>query len=447
MAMSASWIFLLLAFNGGGNATDLVSLIPSDDYFKSHQVEVTPAKMVELAAKEPKEAKDQIAQLLAIRWLADHPDDVKKEKIARETLEGIAKGKIAPDPQGFAKDYAERTLAVLDGKPLPSRTVPENSVRTEALSWFPANVSFFGAFDTRGTTGFKPLVVKPMHEVMDKMIPAREREEMYKFVDEVGNLRIDRMSFALSPDPNQRSNGRIFMRFTGKGDSKRFLEFVKQHIPGAVVKEEKGPKGETIRLLGAENQPPAFGVIGDTELIMAGYEGNQGKHMDLVQEALEVRAGKKDSIIKGPASGQLKTIPADASALVMGVMSDDIRREFGFGGQLPVMPRHIILDLTRGKEISLNFRGTMDSADDAKKFKDSIDQLKQQAAEGLKALPGLIKIKDESVKALGKTLDGIKMEAKDDSVSGGVKISGDALKALGEVVEGLLQLGGVAGKT
>src|SRR5207248_1294429 len=107
-----------------------------------------------------------------------------------------------------------------------------------------------------------PLDLKPIHDLLEKNLPPQAKEEMYKFADTVGNLRLDRFSFALSPDPNQRSNGRIFTRFTGQGDSKRLAEFFKQHIAGATVKEEKGPKGEAIRLIGAENQPPAFGLIG-----------------------------------------------------------------------------------------------------------------------------------------------------------------------------------------
>src|SRR5262245_4151009 len=133
MDSSFSGILMMLALTGGTGSTDLISFVDGPDYFKAREIEVKLEKMVELAAKTPEDGKDSVAQLLAIRWLGDHPAEVKKAKNARQTLQQITAGKKGKDAAGFARDYAERALAKLDGKPLPGPTLAAKSVREEGL--------------------------------------------------------------------------------------------------------------------------------------------------------------------------------------------------------------------------------------------------------------------------------------------------------------------------
>jgi hypothetical protein len=80
MAMSMFGSLLVFLSVGTTGSTDLVSVIDAQSYFKSRDIEVKPEKMLELAGKTPTDAKEEIAQLLAIRWLGEHPGEVKKTK-------------------------------------------------------------------------------------------------------------------------------------------------------------------------------------------------------------------------------------------------------------------------------------------------------------------------------------------------------------------------------
>ena len=44
-----------------------------------------------------------------------------------------------------------------------------------------------------------------------KLMRPRDREEFYTFADAVGNLRLDRFSFAYGENPKQRAESRIFV--------------------------------------------------------------------------------------------------------------------------------------------------------------------------------------------------------------------------------------------
>jgi hypothetical protein len=89
---------------GGNGAKDFVSLLDAPQYFKSRGIEMKVEKMLELAGKTPADGKEQVQQLLAIRWLGEHADTIKKTGNARETLQAIADGKEAKDRHGFAAD-------------------------------------------------------------------------------------------------------------------------------------------------------------------------------------------------------------------------------------------------------------------------------------------------------------------------------------------------------
>src|SRR5262245_21923253 len=53
----------------GSTPTDLLALVEPRAYFKTRQIELTPAQMMELAAKDPSDPKSQIAQLTALKYL------------------------------------------------------------------------------------------------------------------------------------------------------------------------------------------------------------------------------------------------------------------------------------------------------------------------------------------------------------------------------------------
>jgi hypothetical protein len=433
MAASYMSILLWLPLMGGGT-TDLLSFVPAQDYFKSREIEVSVDKMVELAGKGAEKDKTPVAQLLAIRWLGEHPAEAKKNKKVREILQQVADGKKGKDALGFAQDYAQRALAKLDGKPLSLPTQPSHSLQ-DALKWFPKECTIFGAVDVRPTKGEKiTREDNPLRRLLTGMLRDREKEEMFKFVDRVGNVRIDRAAMAVVPDVNQENQTRIFMHFSGKGDPKRLADAFKELMGQAEIKEKKGPNGEKLTLLEPTGRGgPAMALVGTTDMLIAGYAGKE-KHMEVLEEALKVMAGKKASILKGPHASALKTIKA--SGLAMGDLPEKWRGHLtGNRSPLKGVPKNFKVTLTRKtKGLDLRFSGSAATAKEAKAFVDSVEALIKEGIQGLKKLPPGLKIKPKSVEAMQAALKTIKLTATDALLSGRATLSHAALNGMAELL-------------
>jgi hypothetical protein len=437
VAFGAMELVFLMAFNAGGVPTDLVSFLKAEDYFQARNIEVNAGEMLRLAGTEPKDAKTSLQQLLALRWLADHPTDLKKATEARKLLETLAAGKKG-DAQGFAREYATAALAVLDGKAPPVRTMPENSIKVDALSWFPEKSAIFGGTDFRPAdaklTGDDSLRGLAQRAIM--LSNARARAEIYGIAESLGNVRVDRVSMAFEPDA--KGSGKIYIRVTGLADRGRLAGLIQQQNKNATAKEEKGPKGEPITLLEQGGREPALALIGDTDLIVAGHaHGSDGNNLEVVKEVLAVRAAGKGSVTAGPQADLLKEAPATATALVIGRLPlprKDIQNAMGVEFA-SLIPDRFRVQKTTSKSTDVGWYGTFDKAEDAKAFVAQVAKLKDQGIMGLKAIPENLKIKKETVALLIKTLEGVKAEADGKTVSGGVQIAPEVTRAVTEVLE------------
>jgi hypothetical protein len=435
---------LLLLGGGGGTPQDLLALIDGPRYFKARQVEVTPETMVQLAGKAPADSKQAVAQLLAIRWLGEHPDAVKKSKSARETLQQIAEGKKGQDPQGFARDYARSALARLDRKAGPAPPLPANSLRAEALKWFPEKSTIFGGLDFRPPRGVRPRSMDAMLRAFTGMIHDREQEQLFKYAERLGNIRLERISFAVVPDMNDDRQTRVFVRLTGRADRKRVAQFIGQEIKQAVLKEEKGPSGEPITVIDAGKNGPSFALVGDTEMLIGAFGGEArvDNHVAVVRESLGIRAGKTPNIVTGPYAGTLKSSPAQAVGLLIGDLPERwyeplTDRHSPFKG----LPRNFNFRLTRTERgFQLRFTGGAASGKEARAFVDSVDTLKREGIEGLKKLPAQMKVKAATVETLQAALKGVKVEARDALLTGDAALSNAAVKALEDLAEAALRL-------
>jgi hypothetical protein len=76
---------------------------------------------------------------------------------------------------------------------------------------------------------------------------------------------------------------------------------------------------------------PALALVNDTDVILAGYAGgvgNEGKHLEVVQQALHVRAGRREpSALTGYLADSLKSVPRDACGLLIGEVPTAVRSE------------------------------------------------------------------------------------------------------------------------
>ena len=379
---------LLLFLLGGPAGSDLVTFLDPAMYFQARQIDLAIDKMTDLAGAAPENGKAQIMQLMALRYLSEHPDKLKKaDQYAahRKLLEEIAAGKRAQDPQGFAKEYAAVVLARLDGKTLPPPEVPRLQT---ALDWFPQAATVVGALDLRRVRGEAGVPVSTAELL--KQMPAQAREKVYATIEQSGNVRIDRAAVAFAYDEQDPAKTKIYVRLTGKGNAAWLRSAIRQAEPGFEEKEYNDAGGKTITVLRAGNRSPLLVFVGDTEMLVLGYARDQGAHEDLLEEVLAVRAGKQPSVTTGPLKKRLQKLPARALACLVGDLGERLRKDTAtgpdfreIGTAVPARIDAYIEKVAAGFDV--NVTAGMVGADDARNAvmrfgklrKDGIDMLQQ----------------------------------------------------------------------
>jgi hypothetical protein len=428
-------ILMLLILSGGGTNTDLAALLPAQSYFQSRGIDISIDKAAALAAKDPVDGKTQIAQLVALRYLAEESAKLKGAPDYaqhRRLLTAIAVGKQAQDPQGFAKEYAAQVLAKLDGvKPL---AVTAPSPRDDSFLWFPANASLLGAFDARlarGATAPKSNLVE-----MFKLFPPKILNTTYDVVEKIGNVRIDRIAFAYVDGPKDQHMGEIYIRITGKANPAWLLDGLREQKMS--TKTSKGPAGETVTKVFMQNQAPGvFLMIGDSEIVIAGYQKVQADHEGLLDKVLQRRDGKLEHASAGLLKGELAKIPAKACGLLVGTLPAET--SMGTPFPIPVMISGHILRAPNALDV--NLAGSMANGDDAIQLVKALSQIRQQGIDGLKQfqgapmqLPGLEigpmiqMLESLQVEAQGSTTN-MRLLLPDDTMSGAAMLLGVGARA------------------
>jgi hypothetical protein len=231
---------------------------------------------------------------------------------------------------------------------------------------------------------------------------------------------------------------RIYVRFTGAADRKRLTEFISKLIKEAKVEETKDSKGDPISTIENPNEPPCFGLLGDSELVMCGYgRREKEKSLDLVKQALDIRAGNKENVLTGPLSDLLKKVPDKANAAGAGELPDALRdMMLKNKGPISALPARFLISQVRNKGIVLRGQATFKDEDQAKVFAGDLERLKAQGLEFLKAPPpGFPALPEGAAEHLRKTLEAAKIEAKKDAVTGSIEVSPEVIKALQDVIE------------
>jgi len=444
--------FLVLLGSAHSSPThDLVSLLRAEDYFKSRQIALEAGGLVKLAATEPADGKAQLQQLLAIRWLGENPAKVEKTKEARDILEQIAAGKKAQDRHGFAKLYARQALARLDRKPLPvAATAPAAGLHPEAFAWFPADTNVVAGMELRPRHTTLPDASDPIRQLLAETMPGREREQFYQAVEALGNIRLDRIAVGVAVEDNGNAR-HVVARISGAADTKRIGDFLAKQMPGVAVRQDKGPRGESIRVIdGSRLRQPIFALVGDSDLIVCAGP-DQPTPGTVLAQVLEIRAGKQKALPEGKLGHLTKEAPRNARTLVAYELSEKVRsRMFGLAEPLPAAPRDLLgyvttgepSDATKTGKLSIVFSGRMKDADEAKTFADAANKLKQQGLKALDNVPPREKVPPVVIKALKEILSSLNVEASRDSVKGGLTIRNES--ALIEVLKIVMGLRGGA---
>jgi hypothetical protein len=437
LLMAVGFLGFLGGFGSGGAGSDFVSFLPTDTYFQSRRIPMNIENLMDLATTEPKNGRSQILQLMALRALGEKPELSKKDSAAiLRTLEKVARGELAKDRLGFSQEYARRTLGALGGKTATPRSAPRTDLRDDALGWFPASatlVGFLGGVPQMDPTEDYGSKARPILIKLTRR--PRDWDEIFKAVEMVGNVRIDRFSFAYAADGKQKEKDRFYVRITGKADHQRLVAGLKQVETDLTWKESKDTSGTPITTAQAKRDGAAA-FIGDTDLLVGSFADGQTQNdpLEVLQQFLAVRTGKEKSVLKGALQGRLPKLSQETVGVLVGDLSEDLRREFFKSNSFPA-PRSICAELLRTKDgISLPFQTVLGNAEEAKQFVEAIREFQKTLLDQLKKTQK--QTKDATMQtrrvfdSVQKAIESLQLQVDGAAVKGTISVPIDAVLAV-----------------
>jgi tRNA A-37 threonylcarbamoyl transferase component Bud32/anti-sigma factor RsiW len=297
-------------------------------------------------------------------------------------------------------------------------------LQEEGLRWFPADATFFGARDMRVFPELSAQQLLVLIDAVARVVP-QDRDKILTFLTLAG--RIDRVSFAYHAD-RLPERSRLVIRASGTINHQRLAEWLCDEFPGAILAKETGPRGEPITLIASPQKEPAFGLIGGTDLVLAGYFGAPSKSMELLRQVLDLRAGRGEPL-PGKHVLALQDVPANAWIFIEGTPPEEMKRLPLF----PVLPRSLVLAVRGTRKFEVSLRGQFASSDDARAFAANLDDLRRLATQFFDAISG----NAQASALLVKVLQGLHVEVEADRVGAGIQAPTEAFVALEEVVRDL----------
>jgi len=420
-------LLLMLVLSAGGQPTDLASMLSPHGYFKAHNVEISTDKMVELAGKDPVDGAAQIAQLLALRVLGEEGEFKKSAnyRTQRKLLDDIAAGTKAQDKLGFAKEYAARTLALLDGAKVP---VPAPlGARADGLAWFPASATLVASIESRPGTVSK-VTKSPLLELF-KTMPDESKREFYKMVDALGNIQIQRVSFAFAEEANRK--GRIYIRITGRFNHPWMRDSLKKWGQFAKIQTDLPEKGLTV--FTPQGGGSVSALVGDHDFLTVGFASLPQfialpDAEEVFDQVLSIKAKKQVNANSGALKTSLEKLPEKAVGYLVGEFPEDFRRQVGqpFGA----FPKKINAHLERvenGSDVIV--QGTMDNEDQAKAFVQTASKMRMDAIDALEKAPAL-PLPGVNLGDLLNLLNSLQIQTQGSGVHIRVLVSDEAMKTL-----------------
>ncbi|HKB42340.1 MAG TPA: hypothetical protein VKD72_38290, partial [Gemmataceae bacterium] len=309
----------------------------------------------------------------------------------------------------------------------------------EAFAWFPADTNVVTGMELRPPQATFRSTEDLVSQLFARMLSVRDREELYRTAEAIGNVRLDCVTVGAAVDENGDSV-RIAVRLSGAGDRKRIADFLVATAPGVAVKQEKGPKGEPITLLeGTKKGMPALALIGDSDVVLV-VQADKG-NTEALRQVLEVRAGKQKGVPDGKLARLTLQAPRNARTVVAYELSEKtLKKAFRHIEPLPAAPRDLLVYVTKGDpsdatkagKLAIHFRGRMKDAEEAKVFAEAAGKLKQEGLKALDNVPPQEKVPQAVIKAMKDTLSALKVEASRGSVNGELTIANES--ALVEVL-------------
>jgi hypothetical protein len=225
--MMMSWIFsLIMLMNGGGN--ELLDFVPTDAYWKSHNVEVsvealTKDLQADVAADPAKPKAGAVRRLMAIRALGE-----MKKPAAVKALKPFLTSK-----EPFEAEYAAEAIAAIENKVVAGIGPVRDSMGDIWL--MPANVGVVGQLKFSAATPEsiqKQITEAPLPPELNRaQMTAQFHEFLIAQADQIGNVRIDAVSFSISEQIDDQI-GFVIAVIRGTYDSKAVEALIaKSQVP------------------------------------------------------------------------------------------------------------------------------------------------------------------------------------------------------------------------
>jgi hypothetical protein len=237
--------------------------------------------------------------------------------------------------------------------------------------------------------------------------------------------RMDRCASAWAEDRQHPGRSRSFMRLTGKINRDRVIDHFRRYWKGT-MHETTLEGGEVVILHDTKKGGGAVALIGTTDLIVASYSDPAKNDLPVLEECLNLRAGKGVSLPVAQAA-ILKEIPDDAWEFAVGEPPESFRKMFTFTFMHPI--RSGVMWFRGINDVEMGFRGSFVNAAEAKRFDLVIGVMKRVFTNAP------VVMKDaELAAAVAKAFDSLQAETEGERFKGHVRIPSRAWTALVEKI-------------
>lgn len=319
-------IFMLMMMFGGMGGNEVLDYVDTKVYWEIQGVEMTGEAMI-LEVKKPgvregggAKAKD-VRRLMAIRTLGEMKEK-KGVEVLREMLES---------EEMFVAGYAREGLGMIEGK-VVDYPKTDAKVATD-LALMPEGTGVVGSGTMQGGPAVD--VRRMFKEMLESFGPdaAVEGDDalhemqsgILEFVEEVGNVRIDRLVFGVAEEVNDEK-GWVTISVRGKYDRQAVIAYMKK-MAGDDLNTEV-VDGVTYMM---PDEEVRFGLVSDDHVIFMAGPNAEELPVEAVRKGLKLKGGKMQfgEALQELVNSTEKKGPMWFAGLVTGEMKEvDYLKEF-----------------------------------------------------------------------------------------------------------------------
>jgi hypothetical protein len=281
---------------------------------------------------------------------------------------------------------------------------------------------------------------RALRAALGKYVPPEAKTHLYEVADKFGNVRINRIAFASTQDPQAKTEARFYLRVTGKWDRERVLSAIREKHADVKLEQPEGGRGRvTLVHFPATERGPGLAIVGSTDLLVGVFErrGPRVDNEEIVTQMLLIRAGREKSVLEGSLAKDLKVVVARSGGFVVGRLPPDLRANLTQGkGAFRALPEAFFLKVRQAKGLTqIRLEADLGSAAEARRFAEDVARMKGKMRGGLDKIPEEVrrKLPPGGAVALRKMVASLDARATGKMVRGGVDVSPEAARVMVEL--------------